>query len=85
MCYFEERFFYYKCGVSQVVSYSRGKSHLTNEETSRGQTTFARTENGTVKMTEGKFFLSQDEKVIKAETLYALHYVQYDLSYSSAA
>ena len=37
-----------------MVSHSCGKSHTTNEETSRGQTTFARTENGIVKMTEGK-------------------------------
>ena len=46
--------------------------------------TFARTENGTVKMTDGKIFLSQEEKVVKADTLNALHYVQYNLSYSSA-
>ena len=65
-------------------AHSRGKSHLTNEKTSRSQTTFIRTENGTVKMTDRKFFLSQDEKVMKAETLNALHYVQYSLSYSSA-
>ena len=67
-----------------MVSYSRGKSHITNEETRRGQMTFARTENGTVKMTDGKIFLSQEEKVVKADTLNALHYVQYNLSYSSA-
>ena len=65
-------------------AHSRGKSHMTNEETSRSQTTFTRTESGTVKMTDRKFFLSQDEKVMKAETLNALHYVQYNLSYSSA-
>ena len=74
-----------KCGVSQVVSYSHGKGHMTNEETSRGQTAFAGTENGTFKLTERKNFLSQEEKVMKAETLNALHYVQYNLCYSSAA
>ena len=67
-----------------MVSHSCGKKRMTNEETSRDQTTFARTENGTVKKTEGKFFPSQEEKVMKAETLNALHYVQYNLSYSSA-
>ena len=46
---------------------------MTNEETRRGQMTFARTENGTVKMTDGKIFLSQEEKVVKADTLNALH------------
>ena len=39
-----------------MVSHSCGKKRMTNEETSRDQTTFARTENGTVKKTVGNFF-----------------------------
>ena len=43
LCYVQEKFSIDKCGVSQVVSHSRGKLHMTNEETSRGQTTFRKT------------------------------------------
>ena len=72
-----------KCGVSRVNVYSRGDSHQKLEKENLNQQKISISKVGEIKLT-GKFVLTKEENVIKAETLNALHYVEANYSYSSA-
>ena len=70
-----------KCGGSQARSHARSGQHDKSEKLYKNQKTF--TSSGSLQA--GQFILSQEELIIKAETLNALHYVQHNYSYASAS
>jgi len=70
-----------KCGVSQVKSHSRSDQHKKSETLYQSQRTFTTTGS----LQSAKFILTKEEQIIRAETLHALHYVQYNYSYSSSS
>ena len=71
-----------KCGVSEVNAHSRGDSHQKLEKENLNQQKISISKVGEIKLT-GKFVLTKEENVIKAETLNTLHYVEANYSYSS--
>ena len=64
-------------------AHSRGDSHQKLEKKNLNQQKISVSKVGEIKLT-GKFVLTKEENVIKAETLNALHYVEANYSYSSA-
>ena len=64
-------------------AHSRGDSHRKLEKENLNQHKIYFSKVGEIKLT-GKFVLTKEENVIKAETLNALHYVEANYSYSSA-
>ena len=72
----------YKCGVLQVSAHWRGDSHQKLEKENLNQQKISIYKNGEIKLT-GKFVLTKEENVIKAETLNVFHYVEANYSYSS--
>ena len=72
-----------KCGVSQLNTHSQGDSHQKLEKENVNQQKISIPKVGEIKLT-GKFVLTKEENVIKAENLNAFHYVEANYSYSSA-
>ena len=72
-----------KCGVSQVDSHSRGAIHKAHKKSCQNQLTFT-SSKAALQLSSGKLVLSTEELVRKAETLNALHFLEFNLSYSSS-